>query len=151
MVAWMLPVVATAAPHLERVEVLADDPAGFVVDELPMVAARPGGTALRFLAQVQPVVGFGEHFTLGASLTALTPGWEVTLDQRPIGLLVAVPTRLGLPTGLVTAATWQRGGLWVDLGVAVRSGASWRMPSYRDLRPGPAIGIGWTPARVVEP
>ncbi|MBO84709.1 MAG: hypothetical protein CL927_05070 [Deltaproteobacteria bacterium] len=147
MVAVLLCVAATATAttHFERLELLSDDPGRFLSDELPMVAARPGNTALRFLAQVQPVVGFGTHFTLGTSLSAWTPGWETALGDRPIGVLVAVPTRLGLPTGLVTAATYTRGALWVDLGVAAQTGASWRRPAYRDLRVVPTLGLGWSP------
>ena len=151
MVALLLSAVAIAAPQLDRVEVIADDPGHFVVDELPMIAARPGGTTLRFLTQVQPVMAFGEHFTLGASLSTWTPGWELQAAQRPFGFLVAMPTRLGLPSGLVAAGTLRHGALWADLGLTAQTGASWRHPSYRDLRIVPTVGLGWAPRSRGEP
>ncbi len=147
----LLSAVALAAPQLQRVEIIADDPGDFVADELPMLAARPGGTTLRLLAQVQPVVAFGEHVTLGASLSSWTPGWEQQAADHPFGFLVAVPTRLGLPSGLVAAGTYQRGAFWADLGLAVQSGASWRRPTYGDLRVVPTVGLGWVPRSGPQP
>lgn len=136
--------VAVAA-SLDRIEGLADDPGTFLVDELPLVAARPGVTSLRWLAQVQPVVRFESGITVGASLSALTVGWETSPDPRGVGALIAVPTRLGLPAGLLLAGTYRRRALWVDLGMRASSGATWKTPSWSDTRIGPTVGVGWIP------
>jgi hypothetical protein len=145
---WMAATVAGV--QLDRVEVLADDPGTLVSDELPLLLARPGGTGLRFLAQAQPVVRFGDHFTLGTSLVAITPGWEVRPSERRLGGLVAMPTRLGLPAGLVVAGTVRTGPLWLDLGLRASSGASWVAPKYGDLRVGPTLGVAWVPKKARE-
>lgn len=143
----LLTATVSAGVHLDRVELLADDPGTFVYDELPLLAARPGGTALRAAAQVQPVLGFGSGLTLGVSMAALTPGYELEAsgNSHGFGFLAAVPTRLGLPSGLVLAGTFRHGPLWVDLGVRATSGATWRTPRYGDLRVGPTLGVGWIP------
>ena len=138
---WLALGVASAAT-LDRVELLADDPGTFVSDELPLLAARPGTAGLHFVAQVQPVVRFDSGLTVGASLSAWTVGWETRPDARGLGGLVAVPTRLGMPAGLVVAGSWSRGLLWVDVGLRAASGASWVDPSWRDVRVGPTVGLG---------
>lgn len=147
---WMLALLvgapsATAGVQLDRVEVVADDPGVFLTDELPLVAARPATTGLRLLAQVQPVVRLAPPLTLGVSLSALTPAVETPPGPTGFGGLVALPTRLGLPSGLVIAGTYRRGPLWVDLGLRASSGATWLHPRYGDLRVGPTLGIGWVP------
>ena len=146
MIALWMAVGAVSAATLDRVEVLADDPGTYVFDELPLLVARPGVTGLRFIAQVQPVLRFESGVTLGASLSSLTVGWETRPDDRGIGGLVAMPTRLGLPSGLVLAGTWRRGPLWVDVGMRAASGASWVSPTWSDLRIGPTLGLGFVPA-----
>ncbi len=146
MIAWIaVASTVAAAAALDRVEGLADDPGTFLVEELPLAAARPGVTSLRWLSQVQPVVRFESGITVGASLSALTLGWETAPDPRGVGVLVAVPTRLGLPTGLVLAGTYRRGALWMDLGMRASSGATWKTRSWTDTQVGPAVGLGWVP------
>jgi len=144
-------IVATAGVQLDRVEVLADDPGTLLVDELPLAAARPGVTSVRVLTQVQPVLGFGDHLTLGLSLSAITPGYELSSGDSGFGALVALPTRLGLPSGLLVAGTWRHGPLWVDAGLRATSGATWLVPRYGDLRVGPTIGVGWVPRGARRP
>ena len=136
---------ACSAASLDRIEGLADDPGTFLTDEVPLLAARPGATSLRFIAQVQPVVRFDSGVTVGASLSALTVGWETRPDDKGLGGLVAVPTRLGLPSGLVLAATWRRGPVWCDLGMRATSGTTWASPGWSDTRIGPTLGLGYVP------
>ncbi len=138
--------VAGTGPHLDRIEVVSDDPGTFVYDELPMLRARPGATGLRALAQVQPVIGVGRFVTVGVSLTALTPAVELSDDQTGFGAVLAMPTRLGLPTGAIIAGSWRQGPLWLDVGLRAHTGASWLVPAGGDLRVGPTIGLGWVPA-----
>ena len=143
---WMISVATASTVTLDRVEGLADDPGTFLFDELPMLAARPGVTGLRFMAQVQPVLRFESGVTVGASLSALTVGWETRPDDKGLGGLVAVPTRLGLPAGLLLAGTWRRGPIWIDVGMRAASGATWVSPSWTDTRIGPTLGLGFVPA-----
>lgn len=143
----LMQAVAGAGAHLDRIEVVSDDPGTFLSDELPMMRARPGATGLRALAQVQPVIGVGRFVTVGVSLTALTPAVELSDDQTGFGAILAVPTRLGLPTGALIAGSWRQGPLWLDVGLRAHNGASWLVPSGGDLRVGPTIGLGWIPAR----
>jgi len=145
MHAALFSIAASSGLQLDRVEVIADDPGTYLTDEVPLLAARPGGTLLRGVAQVQPVLGWGEHFTLGLSLSSITPGLEVSTGTDGLGLLVAMPTRLGLPSGALIAATWRRGPLWADIGMRAASGATWHAPQYSDLRVAPTVGIGWVP------
>lgn len=143
---WMMAVAVASAATLDRVELLSDDPGTFAFDELPMLAARPGATGLRFIAQVQPVLRFDSGVTVGASVSSLTVGWETRPDEKGLGGLVAVPTRLGLPAGLVLAGSWRWGPVWVDVGMRATSGATWVRPGWSDTRIGPTIGLGFVPA-----
>jgi hypothetical protein len=142
----MWPARAAASP-LARIEAIADDPGTFLVHELPLLAARPGGTGLQLLAQVQPVWTAGP-VTVGTSIAAQTVQWEPAL--RPfaggtLGAVLGVQTRLGLPNGTLAAVAWQREGLWLDLGLSVRSDASWARPSWVAWSATPVLGLGWVP------
>lgn len=132
---------------LDRVEVVSDTPGTFVLDELPMLRARPGVTGLRALAQIEPVVKFPYGLTVGASLGNISVGVESPTESHGLGGLVAVPTRLGLPTGVVVAGCWRSGPVWLDVGLAAQSGATWAAPEWQDLRVRPVLGLGLVPPR----
>lgn len=140
------PLRAAAGP-LARVEAVADDPGTFLVHELPLLAARPGATGLQFLAQVQPVWTAGP-VTVGTSIAAQTVQWEPELSPLAggvLGAVLGVQTRLGLPAGTLAAVAWQREGLWLDVGLSVRSDASWARPSWATWSATPVLGLGWVP------
>ena len=132
---------------LDRVELLSDASGTFLLDEVPMLRARPGVTGLRYLAQVEPVIDIYNGLTVGVSLGNITVGFESPADKHGLGGLVAVPTRLGLPTGVVVAGCWRRGPLWVDMGLSAQSGATWAAPEWQDLRVRPVVGVGVVPPR----
>lgn len=146
MLVWWLSVAFAGPVALDRVELLADDPGSFLVDDVPLVLARPGVVSLRALGQVQPVARVGERgLTVGLSLSSLSVGWESTPDARGFGALVAIPTRLGLPVGAVVGGVYRRGPLWVDVGLAARTDATWARPAFSPVRVGPTVGVGWVP------
>lgn len=145
----MIPVLALVGPAvagsvtLDRVELLSLDPGGFVSQELPLVAVRPGTTTARWLQQVQPVFRLGDGtLTLGLSVASQSLSWERSVG--PFALSAGMQTRLALPVGVFGGLARDFGRMRLGVGGSYRSLAAWaHLEGYQDWRLYPGVELAW--------
>ncbi len=137
--------LATAAPlALDRVELVAEEPGTWLLDDLPTVTSRPASTTLRWLEQVQPVLRLGDGpLRVGVSWTMQGVFYAHTLGA--LELEGGVQTSLGLPVGAGVSAGLPLGSWRLGAGVGARCGASWADPRFTAWRVVPAVGLAWRP------
>ncbi len=137
---------STPLLRLDRIEVLANEDGSFVVDQLPTLSTRPGTTAVRFLAQVQPVLALDNPVRIGLSWSHQVVGYELQLSSNEVDRITLEPqlhTRLGLPTGASAELAWDRAPVRVGLGASLSSTATWALPRWTDWRVLPTLSLSW--------
>jgi hypothetical protein len=141
----LLSALAVAAPRLDRVDLLSDDPGRWIAEDLPRTALVPDTTALRFAAQVTPVWSLGRGWQLGTSLSSQAIRQEWALEGNWWGTL-AVSTHYGLPRGALFGVAVRTAGVRVGVSVAAMSDATWEHLDWRTGSVLPAVSVGWVHA-----
>ena len=140
----MVTLAAAAPVALERIELVAEEPGTWLLDDLPTVTTRPASVTLRWLEQVQPVLRLGESpLRIGVSWTM--QGIFYAHDLGGLELEGGVQTSLGLPVGAGVTARRALGSWELGAGLGARCGASWADPRFTSWRVVPAVGVAWRP------
>lgn len=140
-----------AAPvRFDRVDVLSDDAATFLNDDLTLMTAYPAAVAGRFLEQVKPVFTLPvEGLYAGISIASQSVSFEGPLwksqDGRGLFWTASVHTRLLLPYGVHAGVAWRWGPLRVGLGASASSQATWARPAWGEWLVLPALAVGLGP------
>ena len=137
----LLVAAAFGAPHLDRVDVLSDDPGWFLTEDLRQTSLAPDVTAVRFLGQITPVVALGKGWQVGASLSSQAIRREWWLEGT-WSANVALSTHYGLPRGALFGLSVRPGPLRVALSAAAMSEATWENLAWRQWTVGPVIAVG---------
>jgi hypothetical protein len=135
--------VALAAPvRFDRVDLLSETPGTWLVYEAPRIEAAPGTVALRWAAQVAPVVSIGRA-EISASFAGQSLGVAIPLDRaRPATLDVAIVGRALLPIGARAGLAWRAGRTRLGLSVVALSDATWTRADWSSWTVLPAVGVG---------
>lgn len=140
MIAWLG--IAWAAPvQLDRVDLLSESPGTWLPYEAPRLATAPGVSALRWVAQVSPVVSVG-NVELSASLSAQSVAVRAPLLADRVFADVGVVTRAFLPVGGRVGVAWRPGPLRFGLSLVALADATWVRTDYRSWTLLPALGLG---------
>lgn len=141
--------LAGPTPRLDRVDLLSEPGAPFLVDDLPRYGVSPDVVRLRWFEQVA-VVGGLDAVELSLSLAAQT----VSLDRPlpvpgpvPVHATVGLRTHAFLPDGALAGLAVRGGPLRLGASVLVVSDTSWSRPDWSTWRVLPALGLGVGPAR----
>ncbi|MCB9779374.1 MAG: hypothetical protein H6742_12480 [Alphaproteobacteria bacterium] len=131
---------------LDRLEILSEDSGAWLNYELPMVAARPAATGVRFLTQVQatwylPVDGLVVGTSLESQSIALEKSFNVDLAGGDFGWYGGVHSRLFLPRGLMAGLDWRKDKLRLSAGASLTNASTWRRPSLRAWSVLPTLGV----------
>lgn len=139
-----------ALAHLERIDLVSEDPGSWLVDEVPRVGVAPRATAMRWLEQVKVSGAIPRaSLVIGASLASQSVAVRRPLTHRaPVYGQVGVTSALGLPRGVLAGAEVWRGPVRLGLGLHLVSRATWDRPVWDSWRvlPGVGIGIGRSPS-----
>lgn len=141
---------AQAGP-LARVELLGDASPPWLIDQLPLLGARPGITALAALAQVEPTFGpSAGPWTVSAAVSGQSAQWEPLLFTAPAASLrlrgiAGAHARGLLPVGM-HAGLLLAGGRWTaGLTLRVSAASTWAQPAWSSWRMSPGLSVGWAP------
>jgi hypothetical protein len=142
--------LALAAPdrdafaHLERVDLVSEDPGRWLVDDMPRLAVAPRASLLRWVEQVKLSVAVPRaSLVVGASLSSQSISIRRPLTHRaPVFGQVGVTTALGLPRGALVGAEIWRGPVRLGAALQVHAAATWARPVWDSWRVLPGIGIG---------
>lgn len=139
---------------LDRVDFLSADPGTFLNYDVPMIAqAHPSATGIRFLEQVQVVLGTPlDGLYLGVSISSQSFVMEQPVAELPVDAVRLVPDNLFvyggvqtntlIPRGLMLGAGWRAGPVRTSLGLSLLSNASWRRLDYGHWHALPTISVG---------
>ncbi|MEC7947832.1 MAG: hypothetical protein VX265_09715 [Myxococcota bacterium] len=133
---------AMAGP-LERVDVLAASPEGWLWDEAPLAAARPSTAAVRLVEQVSlgwalPIDGL----SVGTSWRTQELRYARDLGESRVGWVVGMQTRLLMPHGLRGGLRIRLGDAHLEAGTVLDAGSTWMRPVVGPVRVSPALGLG---------
>lgn len=135
------------AVRFDRIDVLAEDPGTWWLDDLPRAGWNGGTVALKGLAQVKVVVALGgDGLQLGISASSQSlvlerPIWP-SADLYAWG---GLQTALLLPRGLMAGISYRPGPVRISVGVSAVSSASWARPDWSSFALLPTIGLGFGP------
>jgi hypothetical protein len=145
-VIWALLIsVALGGPvRFDRVDLIAEDPALWVNDDLTRLSHVPRLGALRYLGQVKVVVELPmEGVYFGSSLSSQSIGAErLIVSKIPIYGYAGVQTGLFLPRGILGGLAYREGPLRIGIGFSALSSATWRRPDWSVWSWLPSLGIG---------
>lgn len=130
--------------HLERVDIISEDPGTWIHDDLPVLLNTPRAPALHFAEQIKLVWAIPiEGLSIGTSYQSQSLFYERSLlGWQNINAGVGLQTFLLLPRGLWVDVSWRRGPLRLALGFSALSDASWTHLSWNHWRYLPTVGIG---------
>ena len=135
----MFAVAVAAEPALDRVDLLSEHGAPWLVYELPRVNTASEVVVLRWIEQVSPVFALG-NARLSVSLGAQTIGFET--PTWPLSASGGLVTRAGLPIGALAGAGFRPGKVRVGLSLAVLSSSTWVRPDWNTWTVLPGLGVG---------
>lgn len=145
MIALLLGLAVAAPVRFDRVDLLSETSGTWLHDELPRAGTAPTVVGLRYLEQVQPVLGFGEWVQLGLALRTQSLRVERVLGDSRWAVNGGVQLHAGLPNGLVAGLAWRQGPVRIGGGLSLTSGATWARPVYEGWRTLPVLGLGLGP------
>ncbi|MBL8615483.1 MAG: hypothetical protein JNM72_07735 [Deltaproteobacteria bacterium] len=141
---------AQAGP-LARVELLGDASPPWLIDQLPLIGARPGLTALAALAQVEPTFGpQARPWTFSAAISGQSAQWEPLLLSPPaagprLRVVAGAHARGLLPVGAHAGLLLEGGGWTAGLTLRVSAASTWAQPDWSTWRMSPGLSVGWAP------
>lgn len=135
--------------RFDRIDVLSDNSAAFLSDDLPRAPLSPAATLLRFTGQVSGVFST-EHIEIASSLSVQSLGLRAPISRAAGWWLDgAIVARGLLPVGGRASLALRRGPVRIGLSLCAESQASWTSPSWFGdqaapwlLRPALGIGFG---------
>jgi hypothetical protein len=131
--------------RLDRVDLLSESGATFLVYDLPRYGTSPDVVTLRWFEQVAAVGAVGRT-TLSLSLTAQTLAWEPRIPGfHPLSTTVGLRTHAFLPDGGVVGLAVRGGPVRVGASVLLLSDATWSRPDWGHWSALPAVGLGLGP------
>jgi hypothetical protein len=128
-----------ATPALDRVDLLSEHGAPWLVYEAPRIGVASDVVVLRWIEQVSPVLALGDA-RLSLSLGAQTIGFET--PSWPWSASGGVVTRAGLPVGALAGVGFRPGKLRLGLSLALLSSATWVRPQWNTWTALPGVGVG---------
>ena len=140
MIAWLC--VAWAAPvQLDRVDLLSESPGTWLAYEAPRLATAPGVAALRWAAQVSPVLSVG-NVELSASLSAQSVAVRAPFADDRLSVDAGLVTRAFLPVGGRVGVAWRPGPVRLGLSLVALADATWVRRDYASWTLLPTLGFG---------
>jgi hypothetical protein len=148
---WAALSAEAAAGPLARVELIGDAGPPWLIDQLPLIGARPGLTALSALAQVEPTFSGGARpWTFSAAVSGQSAQWEPLLltgagaGPRLRGA-AGVHARGLLPVGAQAGLLVEGRGWTAGLTLRVSAASTWAQPAWAQWGLSPGLSVGWVP------
>jgi hypothetical protein len=130
--------------RFDRVDLIAEDPALWVNDDLARLPQVPRLGPIRYLSQVKVVIELPmEGVYFGTSLSSQSIVAErLIVSELPIYGYSGIQAGLFLPRGIMGGLAYREGPLRVGIGFSALSSATWRRPDWSVWSWLPSVGIG---------
>jgi hypothetical protein len=130
--------------RFDRVDILAEDPALWINDDLRRFNHISRLGAVRFVTQVKVVVELPiDGVYVGTSLSSQSLVAErLIVSKLPIYGYAGVQAGLFLPRGVIGGLAYREGPIRVGVGFSAISSATWRRMDWTVWSWLPALGIG---------